>query len=42
MQNIATVEEIVSLGIDPTKRAENLSLDDYIKIAQWLDNKKQG
>ncbi|MBU2881543.1 16S rRNA (adenine(1518)-N(6)/adenine(1519)-N(6))-dimethyltransferase RsmA [Psychrosphaera sp. B3R10] len=42
LQNIATVEEIVSLGIDPTKRAENLSLDDYIKIAQWLDNKKQG
>lgn len=41
LQNIATAEDIVGLGIDPTLRAENLSLNEYIKIAQWLDNKKQ-
>lgn len=42
LQNIATLEDIEALGLDPTLRAENLSLDDYIKIAQWVDSKKQG
>lgn len=40
LQNIITVEQLESLGIDASVRAENLSLDDYIKIAQWYEKTK--
>ena len=37
LSNIMTVDDMVALEIDPTRRAENLSLQQYIKIANWLD-----
>lgn len=41
LQNIIDVPSLEALGIDPTLRAENLTLNQFISIAQWLDEKKQ-
>lgn len=40
LQNIISVEQLQELGIDATVRAENLSLEDYISIAQWYEKNK--
>ena len=29
--------QLLALGIDPTRRAETLSLQDYAVIANWVD-----
>jgi len=34
--NFATAEQIQALGIDPGLRPEQLSVDDFIRVAQWL------
>ncbi|QTH63673.1 16S rRNA (adenine(1518)-N(6)/adenine(1519)-N(6))-dimethyltransferase RsmA [Psychrosphaera ytuae] len=41
LQNIITAEQLAELGIDAGLRAENLSLDDYIKIAIWYGENKE-
>jgi 16S rRNA (adenine1518-N6/adenine1519-N6)-dimethyltransferase len=40
LQNIISVEELIELGIDPTVRAENLTLDNYITIAKWYGQQR--
>ena len=40
LANIVDQETLVSLGIDPSLRAENLSLDQFIHVAKWLDSQK--
>ena len=37
LQNIMTAEDLAELGIDASLRAENLSLDEFVTIANWLD-----
>lgn len=39
LSNLVTVEELEQLNIDPSLRAENLSLDQFIAVANYLDNK---
>ncbi|MEE2024111.1 MULTISPECIES: 16S rRNA (adenine(1518)-N(6)/adenine(1519)-N(6))-dimethyltransferase RsmA [Alkalimonas] len=34
--NLATAEQLAALGLDPGQRPEQLSVDDFIRIAQWL------
>jgi 16S rRNA (adenine1518-N6/adenine1519-N6)-dimethyltransferase len=39
--NLLTADEMTELGLDITLRAENLSLETYIKIANWIYDNKQ-
>lgn len=39
LSNLVTVEELEQLNIDPSLRAENLSLDQFIAVANYVDNK---
>ncbi len=41
LSNLLTVEELESLGLSPTLRAENLTLNQFIDIANWLYDNKQ-
>ncbi|MBQ4813038.1 16S rRNA (adenine(1518)-N(6)/adenine(1519)-N(6))-dimethyltransferase RsmA [Pseudoalteromonas luteoviolacea] len=41
LSNLLTVEEITQLGIDPSLRAENISLTQFIEIANWIYDNKQ-
>ena len=41
LQNIMTAEQLTALDIDPGLRAENLTLAEFIKIGQWLEQKEQ-
>ncbi len=36
LSNLLTEEQLRNLGIDPTLRAENLSLNQFIEIANWI------
>lgn len=40
LQNLMDVETIQQLDIDPGLRAENLTLDEFIRIAKWLEQQK--
>ena len=40
LQNIMTAEDLAELGIDASLRAENLSLDEFVTIANWLDTQQ--
>ena len=40
LANLMDIEALKQLDIEPTLRAENLTLDQFIAIAKWLDNKK--
>jgi len=35
-KKLLNVEQLIGLGLDPTLRPENLSVDDYIKIANFI------
>ena len=35
-KKLIDVEHLINLGIDPTLRAENLALDDFIKLANFI------
>ena len=39
LSNLTTAEELEQLNINPSLRAENLSLDEFITIANFVDNK---
>jgi 16S rRNA (adenine1518-N6/adenine1519-N6)-dimethyltransferase len=39
--NLLTAEELTSIGIDITLRAERLSLQQFIDIANWIYDNKQ-
>lgn len=39
--NFATAEQIVAMGIDPTLRPEQLSVEQFIGIARWLHQQEQ-
>ncbi len=39
--NFATAEQLTELGIDPTLRPEQLSVGEFIRIAQWLAKQEQ-
>ena len=39
LSNLVTVEELEQLNIDPSLRAENLSLDEFIAVANYVDSK---
>ena len=39
LSNLMTAEELNDLGIDASLRAENISLDQYITIANYVDNR---
>lgn len=41
LSNLLTSEEMAEIGIDATKRAENLSLSQFIDIANWIYDNKQ-
>lgn len=41
LSNIATAQDLEQLNIDPSKRAENLTLDEFVNIAQWYEKNKQ-
>ncbi|AWB66890.1 16S rRNA (adenine(1518)-N(6)/adenine(1519)-N(6))-dimethyltransferase [Saccharobesus litoralis] len=41
LKQLISAEELESLGIDVTLRAENISLDSYIRLTQYLTEKKQ-
>lgn len=41
LSNIVSQDILLELDVDPNLRAENLTLAEFIKIAQWLDNNKQ-
>ena len=34
--NFATAEQLEQLGLNPGARPEQLSVEDFIKVAQWL------
>lgn len=36
LSNLASAEQIAALGLDPSQRPEQLSVDDFIGIARWL------
>ncbi|MEH8019731.1 16S rRNA (adenine(1518)-N(6)/adenine(1519)-N(6))-dimethyltransferase RsmA [Rheinheimera metallidurans] len=40
--NFATAEQIEQLGLNPGLRPEQLSVDDFIHIAQWLQQQESG
>lgn len=40
LSNLMTAEDLTSLGIEPNLRAENLSLDEFVSIANWFDKQK--
>ena len=39
--NLLTAEEMASIGVDATLRAESLSLQQFIDIANWIYDKEQ-
>lgn len=39
LSNLVTAEELEQLNIDASLRAENLSLDEFIAVANYVDNK---
>ncbi|KMT66274.1 16S rRNA (adenine(1518)-N(6)/adenine(1519)-N(6))-dimethyltransferase RsmA [Catenovulum maritimum] len=39
LKDIVSADEITELGLDPTIRAEYLSLNDFVKIAQYVEAK---
>lgn len=39
--NFATAEQIIEMGIDPTLRPEQLSVEQFIGIARWLHQQEQ-
>jgi 16S rRNA (adenine1518-N6/adenine1519-N6)-dimethyltransferase len=39
LKKILSVDEMIELGVDPTLRPENLSLDDYVKITKYYSSK---
>ena len=39
LKKIISVDEMIELGVDPTLRPENLSLDDYVKITKYYSSK---
>lgn len=39
LSNLMTAQELADLGIDASLRAENISLDQYITIANYVDNR---
>ncbi|MBU1620682.1 MAG: 16S rRNA (adenine(1518)-N(6)/adenine(1519)-N(6))-dimethyltransferase RsmA [Gammaproteobacteria bacterium] len=39
--NFATAEQIIEMGIDPTLRPEQLSVEQFIGIARWLHQHEQ-
>ena len=41
LSNLLTADELAELGIDASKRAENLSLAQFIEIANWIYDNKQ-
>jgi len=41
LQNIINAEQLQDLGIDPSLRAENLTLAQFISVAKWLEQNKQ-
>ena len=41
LSNLLTAEELTSIGIDITLRAESLSLQQFIDIANWIYDNKQ-
>ena len=41
LSNLLTPEEIENLGLDLKLRAENLSLDTFVNIANWIYDNKQ-
>ena len=41
LQNLLSAEQMLSLDIDPGLRAENLTLAQFIKIGQWLEQQEQ-
>ena len=41
LQNIFDEATLTELDIDPNLRAENVSLNGYIRLAKWLDNAKE-
>lgn len=41
MGNFITAEELTSLGIDPNLRPENLTLEQFVTIANWLSAHKE-
>ncbi|STS88265.1 dimethyladenosine transferase [Klebsiella variicola] len=36
--NLFSVEVLTELGVDPAVRAENISVEQYCKMANWLSN----
>lgn len=40
LSNLMTSEDLIALGIEPNLRAENLSLDEFVSIANWFDEQK--
>jgi 16S rRNA (adenine1518-N6/adenine1519-N6)-dimethyltransferase len=42
MRNFITPEQLTLLGIDPNLRPENLSLEQFVTIANWLSEHPQG
>lgn len=36
--NIFSVEQLTKLGVDPSTRAENISVEQYCKMANWLSS----
>ena len=41
MGNFITAEELTALGIDPNLRPENLTLTQFVTIANWLSEHKE-
>ncbi|WP_409422176.1 16S rRNA (adenine(1518)-N(6)/adenine(1519)-N(6))-dimethyltransferase RsmA [Pseudaeromonas sp. ZJS20] len=41
-RNFITPEQLTALGIDPTLRPENLSLAQFVDIANWLTDHQEG
>jgi 16S rRNA (adenine1518-N6/adenine1519-N6)-dimethyltransferase len=39
LKKIISADEMMELGVDPTLRPENLSLDDYVKITKYYSSK---
>ncbi|WP_275340327.1 16S rRNA (adenine(1518)-N(6)/adenine(1519)-N(6))-dimethyltransferase RsmA [Proteus mirabilis] len=38
---LLTAEDMLALDIDPTARAENISVEQYCKVANWLSSQQQ-
>ncbi|MDC9612508.1 16S rRNA (adenine(1518)-N(6)/adenine(1519)-N(6))-dimethyltransferase RsmA [Xenorhabdus khoisanae] len=39
--NIFSAEQLSELGVDPTTRAENISVEQYCKMANWLSSQSE-